>query len=83
MAEGAVRRTGARLGVAITGIAGPDGGTPDKPVGTVCFGLWCDEQPRAWTLAMGPFGRTFIRERSVLEALVAMLRASDTGANTP
>ncbi len=39
MAAGVRARTGANLGLATTGIAGPDGGTPDKPVGTVFVGL--------------------------------------------
>jgi nicotinamide-nucleotide amidase len=39
MARGALRATGAQVSIAITGIAGPDGGSLDKPVGTVWFGI--------------------------------------------
>lgn len=42
MAEGVCKRTGARLGLSATGIAGPTGGTPDKPVGLVFMGVCLD-----------------------------------------
>lgn len=39
MAQGALQVAGVELAIAVSGIAGPDGGTPEKPVGTVCFGI--------------------------------------------
>lgn len=80
MALGAARALSARLGLAITGIAGPGGGSREKPVGTVCFGLCRDGKNSAWTVRIPDFGREFVRERAVVEALVALLRAGKTSA---
>ncbi|KLN57187.1 CinA family protein [Variovorax paradoxus] len=46
MAEGAIARSAARAAVAVTGVAGPTGGSPEKPVGTVWFGWSVDGQVR-------------------------------------
>jgi nicotinamide-nucleotide amidase len=74
MAHGAAARMRADLALAITGIAGPGGGTKEKPVGTVCFGMWQQGAARAWTLRIPDLGRAFVRERAVIEALAAILR---------
>jgi len=53
MAEGAKRRLGASLGVSVTGIAGPGGGTPEKPVGLVFIGLARDGGTEVHRLQLG------------------------------
>ena len=62
MAEGARRVAAADFAVATTGIAGPDGGTEDKPVGTVCIGLATPEGTRAWRYVY-PFGDRDLNRR--------------------
>jgi len=80
MAEGVARVLDAQLGLAITGIAGPGGGTPEKPVGTVCFSLCRAGKDRAWTVRIPDLGREFVRERAVVEALTALLRTGQNSA---
>jgi nicotinamide-nucleotide amidase len=54
MLEGLLNATLADVGVAISGIAGPDGGTPDKPVGTVCFAVGTKTSQKAYTFQFFP-----------------------------
>ncbi len=88
LAEGIARRFGADVGAGITGIAGPGGGTPDKPVGTVCFSVWQrgsgadpadparPEAPsrRITRRALLPGNRSDIRDRSVTVAMHLLRR---------
>ncbi|MBL8756216.1 MAG: nicotinamide-nucleotide amidohydrolase family protein, partial [Planctomycetes bacterium] len=74
MAAGARLRLGCDLAVAVTGIAGPDGGTPDKPVGTVCFAIADAAATRAWTAKFADLGRQFVRDRAVFEVWRALLQ---------
>jgi nicotinamide-nucleotide amidase len=79
MADGALRRFGADTAVAITGIAGPGGGTEDKPVGTVCFTVkFADGQTSTRSLRL-PGDRADIRERSTTVAMHMLRRALITG----
>ncbi|MCC6673227.1 MAG: CinA family nicotinamide mononucleotide deamidase-related protein [Planctomycetes bacterium] len=79
MARGAAQRAGVRLALAITGIAGPGGGTPDKPVGTTCFGLCLDGRAEAWQQRFPDLGREFLRRRAIVEVLAAVLRKLPPG----
>lgn len=75
MAGGALTHSHANLAIAITGIAGPDGGTPEKPVGLVYFAAGRRDGPVSSELMLfGDLGRLEIQRRSVAHAL-KMLRA--------
>jgi PncC family amidohydrolase len=73
MAEGVSRLMGTELAVAVTGIAGPSGGTPDKPVGLVYLATAIDGAVTA-SRHVFPGGRSEIRTRAVQAALVRLLK---------
>jgi nicotinamide-nucleotide amidase len=76
MASGALKRFSADIAVAITGIAGPGGGTPEKPVGTVCFTVrLADGGPTITRTLQLPGNRSDVRERSTTVAIHLLLRA--------
>ncbi len=81
MAAGALKRFGADTAIAITGIAGPDGGTAEKPVGTVCFSVKLDGGRTATRTLLLPGNRSDIRERSTTVAM-HLLRRTLTGSDT-
>ncbi|MDK9723788.1 MAG: nicotinamide-nucleotide amidase [Sterolibacteriaceae bacterium MAG5] len=69
MAVGALKNSNALISLAITGVAGPTGGSPDKPVGTVCFG-WCRKGEEPVTDRRQYVGdRESVRRQSVVHAL--------------
>lgn len=80
MARGVVRVTGSDCGISITGIAGPDGGTPDKPVGTVWFTVvWPGgEMSRSYQFTGN---RDKVREQAVQSAMDLFLEAVGQGAH--
>jgi nicotinamide-nucleotide amidase len=78
MADGALNRFAADTAIAVTGIAGPGGGTADKPVGTVCFTVkLTDGQTSTRTIRL-PGDRSDIRERSTTVAMHLLRRALST-----
>ncbi len=75
MAAGAVQRFGADTAVAITGVAGPGGGTAEKPVGTVWFCVMLTDGPTLTRCVRVPGARAEVRERSTTVAMHLLRRA--------
>ena len=75
MAAGALQRFGADTAVAITGVAGPGGGTEDKPVGTVWFCVRLADGPTVTRCVRVPGERADVRERSTTVAMHLLRRA--------
>ena len=74
MARGVRQRTGADIGLSVTGIAGPGGGSEEKPVGLVYLGLSINETTRSRKLQV-PGERKFVRLRTVRAGLDWVRRA--------
>jgi len=76
MAEGAMAAAGTHVAVAVTGIAGPDGGTAEKPVGLVHIAVASSEQTRHLKKSFDPnWSRDQIRQATVIEALKLLKKA--------
>jgi nicotinamide-nucleotide amidase len=82
MAVGALERFGADVAVSITGIAGPDGGSEEKPVGYVCFNVRLADGTAIAREPVIPGNRADIRERSALIGM-HLLRTLLSGAEAP
>lgn len=80
MVLGALERSRAQVALAVSGTAGPSGGTPQKPVGTVCF-AWGSKnlEPRSETLHFAG-DREAVRRQSVIHALTVLLDTLEENA---
>ncbi len=65
MANGVAKKANSNVGVGITGVAGPSGGTEKKPVGMVCFGFFINGETKTCTKQFGEIGRNQVRKSSV------------------
>lgn len=80
MAAGALARSHGHIALAVSGVAGPTGGTAHRPVGTVCF-AWCRRgaEPRATTRVFSG-DREAVRRQSVIAALEGVVETLGEGA---
>ena len=77
LAAGIRSRAGTSIGMSITGIAGPGGGTEAKPVGTVCFGLATDKGVKTFERKYLGLDRNTVRTRAAHQALDFVRRAAE------
>lgn len=77
MAEGALRNSRAQVSLAITGVAGPGGGTPDKPVGMVCF-AWSNRLATRVETQHFKGDRAQVRAQAAEHALRGLMALLDT-----
>ena len=80
MAQGALQASHAQVSVAITGIAGPAGGTTEKPVGTLCLGWQGGPLPPQTRAFRIEDTREGVRRRAVVAALEGLIERLGTGA---
>ena len=76
MAEGALTRSAADVALAVTGIAGPDGGTPEKPVGTVWFAWSYKDKPTVSERCVFLGDRQAVRTQTIVHALAKLLESA-------
>lgn len=77
MAQGVANAAKSQVGVGVTGVAGPGGGTAKKPVGMVCFGFSINGAVKTYTMQFGEIGRNQVRKSSVefvFETLLKLLK---------
>jgi nicotinamide-nucleotide amidase len=82
MVEGAVAQSGARCAVSVTGVAGPGGGSPAKPVGFVCFGWLAPDRPIRVATRRFSGGRAAVRAAAVDAALAGLIDLVESQAAT-
>ena len=73
MVEGALKASQAQVAVAVSGVAGPSGGTPQKPVGTVCLAWGLKASPARVETRHFPGDREAVRRASVVHALTVLI----------
>lgn len=79
MAEGALQHSPADLSVAVSGVAGPDGGTASKPVGTVCLAWARRGRDGRGEREHFPGDRAAVREQTVIVALQGLIALAEGG----